>query len=519
MSVTCYRVCRFYDGSTLLYEEEYPEGGLGPGLTYTPGHPNHLPPYDEDEYELTKITYNGRTVTNSSITCPYDDFDCIYTFKLIHTYWAILELDGNGGQLNSGDTIWQKIQSKESTSSSATISISYNVSFVRDGFTFLGYSEDPDARVATYEKSDSYAIRTSSEDSSDAEIVTLYAVWGSDLLTLTVEDVTYEKITISVAVDGLSSTDAVYMLQAGAFEEGASNALRTDASPIFAGPSYSTTFTFDRLTYSTTYECVIYIWADYGGTYTGHSAAIAATTEEKWVDAFIESPVIQEGASTDEESKVRLKITAYSNDNGNAGRFYLTTYLVVHDYVGVERNDTSPTFTLDQDDEYTHAVIFTGLPGACQYEYWIRLYDANGELLDEYEMIGWTNELKRPYQWEWDPLIVKGGMVPTTEISETEYEAKFITAAEWLAFIENIELVADFCGYDLNATDLSNSKSGVSSDREMKPLQTNSAVYLIESMEPDEPVPTVVTSGVDWITAAYFNGLRDALNSVKMKET
>jgi hypothetical protein len=63
--------------------DEYDEGGLEPGLTYTPGHTNHLPPYDEDRYELDRILYNGRSVTNSAITCPDDDFICEYYFELL----------------------------------------------------------------------------------------------------------------------------------------------------------------------------------------------------------------------------------------------------------------------------------------------------------------------------------------------------------------------------------------------------------------------------------------------------
>lgn len=82
-TVVCTRACYFYAGDKVIDYAEYPEGGLTPGLTYTPGHPNHMPSYDEERYELYRIEYNGSNVTNRSITCPNNDFVCDYLFELL----------------------------------------------------------------------------------------------------------------------------------------------------------------------------------------------------------------------------------------------------------------------------------------------------------------------------------------------------------------------------------------------------------------------------------------------------
>lgn len=79
MAVTCTKVCIFYINDIEKSRATYTEGGLTPGLSYTPGHSSHMPPYDSSLYTSYRITYNGSTVTGS-ITCPKSNFTVYYYF-------------------------------------------------------------------------------------------------------------------------------------------------------------------------------------------------------------------------------------------------------------------------------------------------------------------------------------------------------------------------------------------------------------------------------------------------------
>lgn len=88
MSVTCHKILYFrVPSSGYIFDSDDSgsddEGGLGPGLTYTPGHSTHMPWYDADRFELYRIEYDGDDVTNKSIKCPDSDFVCEYFFNLL----------------------------------------------------------------------------------------------------------------------------------------------------------------------------------------------------------------------------------------------------------------------------------------------------------------------------------------------------------------------------------------------------------------------------------------------------
>lgn len=103
----------------------------------------------------------------------------ITTDSSFTTYYAKLILDGNGGTLNNGATTVTYTGTGQSLSSYAWVEISYNCSFVREGYTFLGYSEDPYAMTADYAKSDVYEVYSNKTSSSNPAVGYLYAVWVS----------------------------------------------------------------------------------------------------------------------------------------------------------------------------------------------------------------------------------------------------------------------------------------------------------------------------------------------------
>jgi hypothetical protein len=131
--------------------------GLDPGTTY--------------KVEVKVYAYNPWRLLDSgskSVTT---------TGSLYTTYYAKLILDGNGGKLNNGSTTSTYTGNAESERSYAYVDIDFNVSFVRSGYTFLGFSTDEYATEADYAKSDTYSIRATSTSSSRPTTEYLYAVW------------------------------------------------------------------------------------------------------------------------------------------------------------------------------------------------------------------------------------------------------------------------------------------------------------------------------------------------------
>lgn len=79
-TVTCTKQCYFYRGDVRVSSSQTTEGGLKPGLSFTPSHPNHMPYYDSSVYTSYEITYNGRDCTTGAITCPSSNFTVYYYF-------------------------------------------------------------------------------------------------------------------------------------------------------------------------------------------------------------------------------------------------------------------------------------------------------------------------------------------------------------------------------------------------------------------------------------------------------
>lgn len=105
----------------------------------------------------------------------------------------------------------------------------------------------------------------------------------------------------------------------------------------------------------------------------------------------------------------------------------------------------------------------------------------------------------RPRDWYWSSNVQKGSPLS-------------LPAREWNQFIERIEAFADYKGVRLSSRYLSDAL--VSSGTRMLATQGRAACYLIDQLNPSIDTPYPVSSG-DPITAAFFLGLRSALNSVR----
>lgn len=107
-----------------------------------------------------------------------------------------------------------------------------------------------------------------------------------------------------------------------------------------------------------------------------------------------------------------------------------------------------------------------------------------------------TTLSERPDDWSWWTRIQRDGDID-------------ISADEWNAFCERINEFREYCG------ERQYSFTEVSSDDYISAAVVNQAVWAIQGMSPPRSPPSQVTSGQSDVTAAFFNGLMYALNSIE----
>jgi hypothetical protein len=102
-------------------------------------------------------------------------------------YYAELWLYPNGGNISS--SYWriptdQNGEPAWSTSDRDYVNITIRCtdylngeSMIRPGYTLLGFSEDRNATVATYDKDENVTVKATSTDYSDPTVLKLYAIW------------------------------------------------------------------------------------------------------------------------------------------------------------------------------------------------------------------------------------------------------------------------------------------------------------------------------------------------------
>ena len=114
----------------------------------------------------------------------------------------------------------------------------------------------------------------------------------------------------------------------------------------------------------------------------------------------------------------------------------------------------------------------------------------------------------RPSNWSWKSTVSKGSAMPYTKSGKTIY-AKPLTASEWNGFIDRIFAFLDYVGAVVSGGGASNFY--VSKGNQMYGGEVEAAQQLIDAMSPPTATPTKGAR----ITAAYINGLKNSLNSIK----
>ena len=108
-----------------------------------------------------------------------------------------------------------------------------------------------------------------------------------------------------------------------------------------------------------------------------------------------------------------------------------------------------------------------------------------------------TAATDRPSNWAWESNVASGA-------------AFSMTAAEWNRFIDRIFA---FAAYKSLSTAVSPSTYYVEQGTEMLASEVNKVRALINAISPPTAPPSPVSSG-DTITAAFFNDLKNSLNSI-----
>lgn len=101
----------------------------------------------------------------------------------------------------------------------------------------------------------------------------------------------------------------------------------------------------------------------------------------------------------------------------------------------------------------------------------------------------------RPEDWEWWNPIRSGGDIN-------------ISANEWNAFCERINEFRDYCGNSQY------SFTAVKRGDYISAAIVNQAIRAIQGMSPPTAPPGQASSGTTKVSAAFFNGLKNALNSI-----
>ena len=114
----------------------------------------------------------------------------------------------------------------------------------------------------------------------------------------------------------------------------------------------------------------------------------------------------------------------------------------------------------------------------------------------------------RPSNWSWTSTVSKGSAMPYTKSGNTIY-AKPLTASEWNNFIDRIFEFFSYKGMAVSGGGASDFY--VTKGNQMHGGELEYAQQLIDAMSPPTATPTRTTR----VTAAYVNGLKNSLNSIK----
>lgn len=308
------------------------------------------------------------------------------------------------------------------------------------------------------------------------------------------------SLTLEYKASGLAMDTEVYRIYVYAILDGEEEYVgRTTA---FAGPSYSGEYDVDGLMSSTTYKFRIKLYNT-----SGEDLGVSHTTVNSY--------------RTDDADPVAQIYYAGITLNGNGGKSGTKTT--------IEFYDPDENWMSSWDDSATIWVDFDGSSFTRTGYTLIGFSKTSDDTTPNFDIIDslgvnatstdpddptmrilYAIWIKTIEPWEWWSTI--GGEVEAVKQSDGTYHAALLQAAEWLAFIDKIQEVADALGETLNSTYVEQAKTGVVKGYGMCDYQFNGARLLITQMGGSD-VPALVYAG-DNITASQIDGIKDSLNNL-----
>ena len=204
-------------------------------------------------------------------------------------------------------------------------------------------------------------------------------------------------------------------------------------------------------------------------------------------------------ASTSSEVTLTCKITVPSD-----GKYYVVFEVW---YLGTSQTHTSSSFTTGRSLSWT----FSDIPSRTDVTGYVRVYDYSTDEEYDYDSDSVTTEAPSwPGNWYWETTVSKGSEMAYSRISDTEIKVYPLTASEWNNFVDRVLEVREYLGLSPgNLTALYVSRGD--------PFEADipeAMRQVLDGMNPPTAVPSAITSGRN-ITAAFFNGLKNSLNSFK----
>ena len=140
---------------------------------------------------------------------------------------------------------------------------------------------------------------------------------------------------------------------------------------------------------------------------------------------------------------------------------------------------------------------FTGLNPKTTYTLNVKITSGDSSYMDEDAEVEFTTLAGKPEPWEWDTVVERG---QTIQLTAEEWNNFMARINEFRVYLDMLE-INDFTEAERKTTPISESIC-------------NEAWYAISGMVKAEIMPDMAVQG-EPITAAFFNGLKDALNSIE----
>ena len=175
----------------------------------------------------------------------------------------------------------------------------------------------------------------------------------------------------------------------------------------------------------------------------------------------------------------------------------------------MSKSHTSSSFSLSDGGSRDLTWTFSGIPSDTDVTAYVRVYDYNTDKQYDYDRTTITTQGKvRPSNWSWTSTVSKGSAMPHTRSGDV-ITCKPLTAEEWNGFVDR---VAAFRAYLDIYGDIS--ALYVTKGSAMNYDVPDAMRQVIAGMNPPIAVPSAIGSGGK-ITAAFINGLKNSLNSIK----